>query len=162
MIWFESIFCSSLKYLIEIKVQTNIHSKRLKSQLTIRSLDMFDNSEWIFLLQVIRWYLVRTRDRGIIIKSFFQRRYHKRWYQVKNFWWKAWGKLWSQILWDILRPFAKEEDFRFKAVVAFVYLQLSGHTRMQCLVFVDTSKKRLTYRFGFSIHIFVKLFLSVT
>ena len=68
-----------------------------------------------------------------------------------------------------LRPFVKEETLRFKAVaafvkavVAFVYLQLSGHTRMQCLVFVDTSKKRLTYRFGFSIHIFVKLFLSVT
>ena len=45
----------------------------------------------------------------------------------------------------------KEETFRFKAVVAFVkavafvYLQLSGHTRMQCLVFVVTSKKILTY-----------------
>ena len=61
-----------------------------------------------------------------------------------------------------MRPFAKEEDIRLKAVMAFVYLQLSGHTRMQCLVFVDTSKKSLTYRSGFSIHIFVKLFLSVT
>ena len=52
---------------------------------------------------------------------------------------------------NTLRPFGKEETFRFKAVVAFVkavafvYLQLSGHTRMQCLFFVDTSKKSLIY-----------------
>ena len=45
---------------------------------------------------------------------------------------------------NTLRPFVKEETFRFKAVVAFVYLQLSGHTRMQCLVFVDTSEKSLS------------------
>ena len=45
----------------------------------------------------------------------------------------------------------KEETLRFKAVaafvkavVAFVYLQLSGHTRMHCLVFVDTSEKSLS------------------
>ena len=52
---------------------------------------------------------------------------------------------------NTLRPFVKEETFRFKDVVAFVkavafvYLQLSGHTRMQCLVFVVTSKKILIY-----------------
>ena len=38
-----------------------------------------------FLLQVIRWYLVRTRDRDIIIKSFFQRRYHQKMISSKEF-----------------------------------------------------------------------------